>query len=182
MKPVLAARAIFTIIAAMLRLRSRGSLRIAAPSRLLAVSLLLATTACATTPERLPPPTRQFYYNLPTPEDKQAFLKLKESERQPYLEQKGLWAKWTALPAAERQAVQAGEVRPGFHEFGAFMAWGPPADTQTRGDARTHTFIRCTSGPKAGRYVANNLDCDGTSSEISISVINGDVTEIKYVN
>ncbi|MCB9704502.1 MAG: hypothetical protein H6711_21640 [Myxococcales bacterium] len=156
--------------------------RFAAIPRLLGAASLLLSIACATTPERLPPLTRQFYYNLPTPEDQQAFLKLKESERQSFLEDKGLWAKWTALPAEERQAVQGGELRPGFHEFGAFMAWGPPADTQNRGDARAHTYIRCTSGPKAGRYVASNLECDGTSSEIEVSVVSGSITEIKYLN
>lgn len=140
------------------------------------------TAACATTPERLPPLTRQFYYNLPTPEDRQAFLRLKESERQSYLEQKGLWAKWTALPAEEREAVQKGELKAGFHEFAAFMAWGPPADSQNRGELRYHTFIRCTSGPKRDRYVASNLDCDGTSEETEISVQNDVIVEIKHLN
>lgn len=138
--------------------------------------------ACATTPERLPPLTRQFYYNLPTPEDKQAFLHLKESERQSFLEQKGLWAKWTALPADQRDAVQKGELKAGFKEFAAFMAWGPPADTQMRGDLRYHTFIQCTSGPKRGRYVASNIDCDGTSNEIEVGVTGDVVTEIKYLH
>lgn len=150
--------------------------------RLLAVAAVVLSLACATTPERLPPLTRQFYYNLPTPADQQAFLKLRESEQKPFLEQKGLWAKWTALSADERQAAQNGEVRPGFKEFAAFMAWGPPADTQTRGDLRYHTFIRCTSGPKAGRYVRNNLECDGTSSEIELSIREGVIAEIKYLN
>ena len=99
-----------------------------------------------------------------------------------YLEDKCLWARWTALPAAERQAAENGELEPGYKEFAAFMAWGPPADTQRRGDLSYHTFIRCTSGPKAGQYVSSNLDCDGTSSEIEISVKDGVVTEIKRLN
>jgi len=166
----------------MSRARIRRSPLLAALLRVSIAASMVTTVACASSPERLPPLTRQFYYNLPTPEDKQAFLKLKESQRQSFLQDRGLWARWTALPAAERQAVENGELEPGFHEFAAFMAWGPPADTQPRGDANSHTFIRCTSGPKAGRYVASNLNCDGTSSEIEIAVMDGLVTEIKYLN
>ena len=36
-----------------------------------------------------------------------------------------------------------------------------------------HTFIRCSSGPKRGRYVRSNLDCDGTSSETQVSIRDG---------
>ena len=72
----------------------------------------------------------------------------------------------------------------GFHEFATFMAWGPPADSQTRDPdgraVRQHTFIRCTSGPKAGRFVRANLDCDGTSSEILVTIRDGKVAEINY--
>ena len=166
----------------MSRARTRRSPLLDAFLRVSLAATMVATVACASSPERLPPLTRQFYYNLPTPEDQQAFLKLKESQRQPFLEERGLWARWTALPAAERQAVENGELEPGFHEFAAFMAWGPPADTQVRGATNIHTFIRCTSGPKAGRYVSSNLGCDGTSSEIEISVTEGIITEIKYLN
>ena len=71
-------------------------------------------------------------------------------------------------------------------EFVAFMVWGPPADTQMSKaesrDVRFHTFIRCTSGPRVGRYVQSNLDCDGTSSEIEIAVENNIITEIKFLN
>jgi hypothetical protein len=164
------------------RLRPRGSHPLLSHARWLVAAVALVLLGCATTPERLPPLTRQFYYNLPSTTDQQAFLKLRESERQGFLEQKGLWALWTALSADERQAVESGEVRPGFKEFAAFMAWGPPADTQKRGDLRYHTFIRCTSGPKAGRYVPNNLECDGTSSEIELMIRDGAVAEIKYLN
>ncbi|MEZ4380236.1 MAG: hypothetical protein R3A79_02725 [Nannocystaceae bacterium] len=166
----------------MSRARTRRSPLGGLSLRLTLAASLLGAAACATTPERLPRLTRQFYYNLPSPEDQQAFLKLKDSQRQGYLEDKGLWARWTALPAAERQAAESGDLEPGYHEFAAFMAWGPPADTQRRGDLSYHTFIRCTSGPKAGRYVSSNLDCDGTSSEIEISVQDGVVTEIKRLN
>ncbi|MCA9695998.1 MAG: hypothetical protein KC431_00640, partial [Myxococcales bacterium] len=44
------------------------------------------------------------------------------------------------------------------------------------------TFIRCTSGPKKGQYVRQNLECDGTSSEVQLAIENGIVTEIKYLD
>lgn len=149
---------------------------------------VLATTlvGCAHDPDRLPVLDRRFYDNLPTGADQQEFLRLKSSERQGYLEEKGLWSQWEALPEAERTAAGQGEVKLGFHEFALYMAWGPPADTQDR-DAngrplQLHTFIRCSSGPKRGRYVRSNLDCDGTSSEIEIAVENNLITELKYLN
>lgn len=144
----------------------------------------MSTVGCANSPERLPELDRRFYYNLDTPADQRAFLDLREEERQAFLERKGLWKRWLALPQAEREAVGRSEIEVGFHEFAAFMAWGPPADTQTRDrtgrTTRQHTFIRCTSGPKAGRYVRNNLDCDGTSSETQIAAEGGVIVEIKY--
>jgi hypothetical protein len=141
---------------------------------------------CAHDPDRLPELDRRFYDNLPTGADQEAFLRVKASERQTFLEDKGLWAKWEALPEAEREAASQGEVKPGFHEFAVYMAWGPPADTQDR-DAngrplQLHTFIRCSSGPKRGRYVRSNLDCDGTSSETQVSIHEGVVVEITYPN
>lgn len=148
--------------------------------------LLLGQVACAMSPDRLPPPDRQFYYNLPTAEDRTKFLKLDETERQPFLQQKGLWARWMELSPEEREAAKRGEVKAGYKEFTAFMAWGPPADSQaSKTDSRAvrfHTFIRCTSGPKAGRFVASNLECDGTSSEVEIAVENGVITEVKFLN
>ncbi len=144
----------------------------------------IALSACAHSPERLPELDRRFYYNLPTPEDQDAFLRLEESERQAFLERKNLWSKWTALSSVERKAVATGDVKVGYKEFVAFMAWGPPADTKlTRADTREvnfHTFIRCTSGPKIGKYVHSNLTCDGTSSEVQIAVENGIITEIRH--
>ncbi|MCA9705777.1 MAG: hypothetical protein KDK70_08010 [Myxococcales bacterium] len=142
--------------------------------------------ACASNPDRLPELDRRFYYNLPSGEEQQAFLRVKASERQSFLEDEGLWAKWQALPASERDAASRGEVELGFHEFALFMAWGPPADTQDR-DAngrplQLHTFIRCSSGPKRGRYVRSNLDCDGTSSETQVTIDGGVVVEIVYPN
>ena len=139
---------------------------------------------CATTPDRLPELDRRFYFNLPTPDDQTEFLKLAEPERQPFLEDKGLWRKWMALPKAEREAAGRGQIEVGYHEFAVYMAWGPPADTQTRDrndrPMLVHTFIRCSSGPKAGRYVRNNLDCDGTSTERQVSIRDGVVAEIIY--
>lgn len=151
-------------------------------------AIVLATTVvgCAHDPDRLPVLDRRFYDNLPTGADQQEFLRLKSSERQAYLEEKGLWSQWEALPEAERTAAGQGEVKLGFHEFALYMAWGPPADTQDR-DAngrplQLHTFIRCSSGPKRGRYVRSNLDCDGTSSETQVSIRDGVVVEITYPN
>lgn len=148
--------------------------------------LTFGLLACATTPDRLPSPDRQFYYTLPTQEDRTKFLKLDETQRQPFLEQKGLWAKWMELPPEEREAAKRGEVKPGYKEFTAFMAWGRPADSQeSKGQSRSisfHTFIRCTSGPRVGRYVTSNLECDGTSSEVEVAVENGVITEVKFLN
>lgn len=150
---------------------------------LLAAAVLFG---CATSPDRLPELDRRFYYNLPTRADQEAFLELKAAQRQGFLEQQGLWAQWEALPKPEREAAGRGDVRLGFQEFTLFMAWGPPADTQERDDngrpLRLHTFIRCSSGPKRGRYVQSNLDCDGTSSETQVSIGDGVVTEIVYPN
>lgn len=143
-----------------------------------------ALVGCAHDPDRLPELDRRFYDNLPTGTDQQEFLRIKPADRQAYLEEKGLWGKWEALPEAERAAAGQGEVELGFHEFALYMAWGPPADTQDR-DAngrplKLHTFIRCSSGPKRGRYVRSNLDCDGTSSETQVSIRDGVVVEITY--
>lgn len=152
------------------------------------IAVLAGTLAsgCAHDPDRLPELDRRFYDNLPTGTDQQEFLRVKSSERQAFLEDKGLWAQWEALPKAEREAAGRGEVELGFHEFAVFMAWGPPADTQDRDSngrpLQLHTFIRCSSGPKRGRYVRSNLDCDGTSSETQVSIRDGIVVEIVYPN
>jgi len=164
------------------RRRGLGDLRVLS----LAAACFGAVVGCAHDPDRLPELDRRFYDNLPTGADQEEFLRLKASERQAYLEQKGLWGKWEALPQAEREAAGRGEVQLGFHEFALYMAWGPPADTQDR-DAngrplQLHTFIRCSSGPKRGRYVRSNLDCDGTSSETQVSIRDGVVVEIAFPN
>ena len=147
---------------------------------------MLAVVGCAMTPERLPELDRRFYYNLPSPADQTEFLKLEDTQRQSYLQKKGLWQKWTALPAGEREAAKGGIVELGFHEFALFIAWGPPADTQGHDRegrvATIHTYIRCSSGPKRGQYVLNNLDCNGTSDETQIIVQNDLVVEIRYPN
>jgi hypothetical protein len=141
---------------------------------------------CALTPERLPELDRRFYYNLDDPRDQQHFLEIPEQDRQAFLERNGIWQKWAALPETEREKASHGQVEVGFHEFALFMAYGPPADTQYRDrdgrSAMIHTFIRCSSGPKRGRYVRNNLDCDGTSDETQVSIAKGVVVEIKYPN
>jgi hypothetical protein len=147
---------------------------------------LFAGVGCAHNPDRLPHLDRQFYENLETDKQKQEFLRLKESERQGYLDQAGLWAQWTALSSEEREAVKTRSVEVGYKEFTAHMAWGPAADVR-EGESngrvvRYETFIRCTSGPKAGGYVRQNIDCDGTSSEVQLAIENGLVTEIKYLD
>jgi len=141
----------------------------------------LTVSACAMTPERLPNLSRRFYYNLETDADQQQFLNLKESEREAYLKQKGLWQQWTALTAEQRNAALQGDIQVGFPAFAAFMAWGAPADSQGTSPGY-HTFIRCTSGPKRGRYVKSNLDCDGTSSETKLTIVEDRVSEIKHLN
>ena len=138
------------------------------------------------TPERLPELDRRFYYNLGSPSAQSGFLELEESQRQVYLERKGLWQKWVALPKAEREAAKNGQVELGFHQFALFIAWGPPADTQDHDregkPAVIHTYIRCSSGPKRGTYVLDNLDCDGTSDETQLLVQDDRIVEIRFPN
>ena len=148
---------------------------------LLSTSLLLA---CAHDPDALPAPARNFYYVIEEDAQQSEYLKLKDSERQGFLEDLGLWQQWLELSNEEREAVETGEVKVGFKEFAAHMAWGLPADEQIKQakerEVHYQTFLRCTSGPKKGEYVRNNLDCDGTSSEIELAIEKGVVTEIKY--
>jgi len=152
----------------------------------IAIVGLVILNACARSPERLPKLDRQFYYNLDNEKDQAAFLHLKERERQPYLEKMGMWTKWSELTTEEREAVQTRTIKVGSRVFAAHMAWGPPADvqiTRVRNRQVTHEiYIRCTSGPRAGRYVRNNLDCQGTSSEIQLAIENEIVTELKYLD
>ena len=154
--------------------------------RAVTVATLLGVCAsCALTPERLPDLDRRFYANLESPEAQAAFLKMRKAEeRRAYLESKGLWEKWQALSAEQRQAVLDNRVEVGFPRFALYMAWGPPADVRVeKTQHRTVeflTFIRCTSGPRTGAYVKSNLDCDGTSSETIVAVENDVVTEIRH--
>ncbi len=148
--------------------------------------VLSALSACTPNPERLPTPTRNFYYVIEDPSQQADYLRLKDSERKGFLEKVGLWQRWTELSDEERQAAETRDVEVGFKEFAAYMAWGLPADVrvaEARGrEVRYETFIRCTSGPKIGLYVRQNIDCDGTSSEVQIAVENGIVTEIKQLD
>ncbi len=150
------------------------------------LTLSLALTACTPSPDRLPTPARNFYYVMEDTAQQTEYLKLKESERQPFLEKVGLWQRWLELSNEEREAVESGDVKVGFKEFAAHMAWGLPANTrdaEARGRVvHYETFIRCTSGPKIGKYVRQNLDCDGTSSEVEIAVENAIITEIKFLD
>lgn len=150
----------------------------------LLATLVIAATACAMTPERLPELDRRFYDNLPTPTAQERFLDVPAGDRQAFLERAGLWQRWLVLPENERIAAAAGDVKVGFHEFALLMAWGPPADTQTRDvngrPITQHTYIRCTSGPKAGRYVRDNLACDGTSNETKVTIRDDVVAELEY--
>lgn len=144
---------------------------------------IAAGLACAMTPDRLPPLERRFYANIPDPAEQARFLELADEARIPYLQRTGLWQEWMSLPPRERELALRGDLEPGFHEFAVYMAWGPPADTRhwDRGGRPVvvHTFIRCSSGPRAGRYVRSNLDCDGTSDERLVTMQDGIVTEIR---
>jgi hypothetical protein len=150
------------------------------------ITLSLALAACTPSPDRLPTPARNFYYVMEDPAQQLDYLKLKESERQSFLEKVGLWQRWLELSSQEREVVDTRNVKVGFKEFAAHMAWGLPAqvrEAESRGRTVDYqTFIRCTSGPKTGQYVRTNLDCDGTSSEVEIAVENGVITEIKFLD
>ena len=148
---------------------------------------LLLASACATNPDHLPGLERSFYYNLDSEADQEAYLKLrKEDDRIDFLKQKGLWDKWKGLTEEERAAAKENRVEIGFHEFAVHMAWGPPADVRPVDAGDRHVdfqiFIKCTSGPKVGRYVRQNIDCDGTSSEVQVAVEKDRVTEIKFLD
>ncbi|MBZ5710561.1 hypothetical protein [Nannocystis pusilla] len=154
--------------------------------RTLLGALVCSALACASSPDRLRGLDRRFYQNLDNPEDKAAFLKTPPAQRQTFLKSKVVWDRWQALPETERAVATRGELKAGAHEFAAFMAWGPPADTQRESagerEVAFHTFIRCTSGPKTGRYVQATSACDGTFNEIEVAVEGGIVTEIKLLN
>jgi hypothetical protein len=151
-----------------------------------AIALILSLAACAPNPDRLPTPARNFYYVMDGDAQQLDYIKLKESERQGFLEGVGLWQQWLELSSEERDAVDTGEIKVGFKQFAAHMAWGLPAnarDVEARGRVvHYETYIRCTSGPKIGEYVRENTACDGTSSEVELAVENGTVTEIKYLD
>lgn len=154
--------------------------------RTLVGTLVCGALACASSPERLRGLDRRFYQNLDGEEDRAEYLKVPKAQRQAFLQKKGLWDRWQALPEAERAAAKRGELKAGSQEFAAFMAWGPPADTQRRTagerEVAFHTFIRCTSGPKTGRYVQATSTCDGTFNEFEVAVEGGIVTEIKLLH
>lgn len=154
--------------------------------RILVAALVCGVLACASAADRLQGLDRRFYHNLATADDKAAFLRVPPAQRQTFLQGKGLWDRWQALPESERAAAARGELAPGAQEFAAFMAWGPPADTQRarQGEREVafHTFIRCTSGPKVGRYVHATSTCDGTFNEFEVAVERGIVTEIKLLH
>ncbi|MCA9685934.1 MAG: hypothetical protein KC457_27425 [Myxococcales bacterium] len=151
----------------------------------LALALTLAV-GCTPSPDRLSSPARNFYYVIEDGSQQTEYLKLKESERQDFLEKLGLWQQWTELSPEERDAALSGDIKVGYKEFTAHMAWGLPADVrmaEARGRSVAYqTFIRCTSGPKKGQHVRQNLECDGTSSEVQLAIENGIVTEIKYLD
>lgn len=154
--------------------------------RTLGAIALILLAACTPNPDRLPTPARNFYYVMEDDGQQLEYVKLKESERQGFLEGVGLWQKWLELSSEERDAVETGEIKVGFKEFAAQMAWGLPAsvrDVEARGRVVHYaTFIRCTSGPKIGEYVRENRSCDGTSSEVELAIENGIITEIKYLD
>jgi hypothetical protein len=152
----------------------------------IALTLSLALTACTPNPDRLGTPARNFYYVIENPAQQKEYLQLHQSERQSFLEKLGLWQRWLELSNEEREAIETGNIKVGYKEFAALMAWGLPATTrnaESRGRVvHFETFIRCTSGPKIGAYVRSNLDCDGTSNEVEIAVENGIITELKFLD
>lgn len=143
--------------------------------------MALLGLGCATTPDRLLSLERRFYELLEDPAERDRFLQLDRVDREPFLRSTDLWEHWIALSPQERDAVERGEVQLGFHEFAVYMAWGPPADTQVREvnaiKTAIHTFIRCTSGPRRGRFVRTTPDCDGTTEERRVTIRNGIVVE-----
>jgi hypothetical protein len=151
-----------------------------------ALTLSLALTACTPNPDRLPTPARNFYYVMEDPAQQSEYLELEESERQSFLEKLGLWQRWLELSSEEREAIETGDIKVGYKEFAALMAWGLPAsvrDIEERGRVvHYETFIRCTSGPRIGEYVRSNVDCDGTSSEVELAIENGVITELKFLD
>jgi hypothetical protein len=151
-----------------------------------ALTLCLALTACTPSPDRLPTPARNFYYVMEDPGQQRDYLELEESERQPFLEKLGLWQRWLELSNEEREAIETGDIKVGYKEFAALMAWGLPGsvrDVESRGRVvHYETFVRCTSGPRIGEYVRSNVDCDGTSSEVEIAIENGIITELKFLD
>ena len=147
----------------------------------------VVSSGCVTTsPEGLPPLDRRFYENLSSAELRSEFMLLRPSKRQRFLEKKGLWAEWKRLTAAERAGVKNEEVGVGFLIFAAHMAWGRPADVKVieSGTRKVsyEVFIRCTSGPRTGEHVRQNMDCDGTSSERQLAVENGLVVEVRFLD
>src|SRR5690606_40615485 len=64
----------------------------------LALSLL---AACTPNPDKLPTPSRNFYYVIEDDAKQLEYLKLHESERKSFLEQLGLWQKWLELSSEE---------------------------------------------------------------------------------
>ncbi|MGB1700373.1 MAG: hypothetical protein ACPHRO_10485 [Nannocystaceae bacterium] len=152
----------------------------------LCVTLSLMAGCVTTSPDRLPPLDRRFYENLSSEELRTEFLLLRPSQRQAFLEEKGLWDEWKKLTAVEREGVDRGEVEVGFLVFAARMAWGRPADIKVVevGNRKVayEVFIRCTSGPRAGQHVRQSMECDGTSSERQIAVENGIVVEVRFLD
>lgn len=150
------------------------------------VAFIACIVSCAASPERLSQLDRQFYYNLETLRDRRAFLVLEPAYRQSFLHDHGLWEKWLALSAEEQRSVREKNVKSGMNVFVAHMVWGAPADIRYREFyqrmLRLETFIRCTSGWKVGRFVRQNVDCNGTSAEQQISVTNERIIEIRYMD
>ena len=95
----------------------------------LALALTLAV-GCTPSPDRLSSPARNFYYVIEDGSQQTEYLKLKEAERQDFLEKLGLWQQWTELSPEERDAALSGDIKVGHKEFTAHMAWGLPADVR----------------------------------------------------
>jgi hypothetical protein len=142
--------------------------------------------ACSASPNRLPPLERHFYGVLKTPAEQSGFLKMNEETRKAYLVDRGYMREWERLTPPQREAVLRREVQVEMTQFGAHLAWGLPADSHEEGTPTTRavieTYIRCTSGPKTDDYVRDNLECDGTSAEIQVRIVDGRVVAISHLD
>ena len=169
---------------------SSVAMRVWLVRRIFGVSLVFAIAssalACVTTPKRLSVHQRNYYFMLDSPAEQQSFLKLRKRDRESKLEADGYMEQWRQLTPAQQEAVSKKQVLEGFPIFAAHAAWGLPADSRQNKKAEKsflrETYIQCTSGPRNGDYVRHNLECDGTSAELQLLIVDGIVTELTHLD